>query len=65
MPAGRAILPLSSEFPLDSVFSDVTIAVSTPEPGTWVMLAVGFFGLIGLGHQRRAKAPISTAGAYC
>jgi T5SS/PEP-CTERM-associated repeat protein len=64
-PGGTGDLPLSSEFPLDSVFSDVTIAVSTPEPGTWVMLAVGFFGLTGLGYRRRVKAPAARGGAYC
>ena len=54
-PGGTGDLPLSSEFPLDSVFTDVTFAVSTPEPGTWLMLAVGFLGLATLGYRRRAS----------
>jgi hypothetical protein len=62
---GPGDLPLSSAYPLDSVFSDVTISISTPEPGTWFMLAMGLFGLAGLGQRRRAKAPILAIRAHC
>jgi hypothetical protein len=47
---------LSGASPIHIAIDGTVTAVSTPEPSTWAMLAIGF-GVMGLIGFRRAKAP--------